>query len=59
MIAYLVLVRPFLEHGLQLVEVICHGIEGVIFCCALTIGVRGDINMLQWLMIGTWRPAGV
>lgn len=52
MIAYLVLVRPFHELGLQIVEVVCHGLECVIFFCAMTIGVRGDMNILQWLMIG-------
>jgi hypothetical protein len=58
MLAYICIVRPFLDLGLQVSETACHSLECILFACALALTSSAlpaaVVFGLQWCMIGKW-----
>ena len=56
MLAYLLVVKPYVDYNMQNLEVACHGLEVLLLCCASVLLVgrcSGTVTyVLQWIMIG-------
>lgn len=54
MLAYLVVVRPYAERSIHLVELAAHGLELCIFACALAMHLEGGVSVLDSLAVAAF-----